>query len=234
MKIYGKNELEQGTKEWLDLRKLKFTASSANTVIAKGKGLDTLICEMVTDYYSSGEYPEYSKKFKSEDMQRGNDFESMARMIYEFEKDVTVIEVGFVENNEHCGCSPDGLVGEDGLVEFKNHSDKVFRELMTTKKVDKKYLDQMQWQMWSTGRKWCDYVGFNPNFTPNVYIERVYADQDVFDKIEEGLEIGIGRLKYELKITGECFCVPTVETEASEKVVENVEEIKEKVSTPFD
>lgn len=52
-KIYGKDEIVQGTPEWFIIRQLKFTASNASTIIAAGKGLETLIEEMVADYFSS-------------------------------------------------------------------------------------------------------------------------------------------------------------------------------------
>lgn len=187
--------MKQGTKEWLDVRKLKFTASHANTIMAMGKGLESLIDEMLADYYSSGTYEEYSQKFKSSAMQRGNDFEDKSRQIYELETGYSVDQVGFVEISENIGCSPDGLIGKDGMVEFKNHGDTVFLKLMETKKIDKKYADQIQMQLYVTGRDWCDYFGFNPNFDPCYFKVRIYPDIRVFEKLSKALPYAVNQLK---------------------------------------
>lgn len=187
MKIYN---MEQGTKEWKDVRKLKFTASNASTIIANGKGLQTLVDEMLAEYYSSGKFEEYTDEYKNYQMKRGNDFEDKARTIYELETGNKVEQVGFIELNDRVGVSPDGLIGDDGLIEIKNHSDKVFLKLAETQKIDKKYLDQMQMQMFVSGRAWCDYFAFNPNFNPCYIKIRVNKDIDVFKAIVEGLQSG--------------------------------------------
>lgn len=200
-KIYEKEELEQGSQEWLKVRQLKFTASNADTIYANGKGLETLTKEMLADYFSSQEFEEYIGKFKSPDMQRGNDYESVARMAYELETGNEVKEVGFIERSEYIGCSPDGIVDNGkGLIEIKNHSDKVFLELVLTGKVDSKYIKQMQYQMWVTEAEWCDYFGFNPNFKPSFYKQRFYADAEMHKKFEEGVLSGIETLENNLTI----------------------------------
>lgn len=192
MKIY--EGIEQGTREWKRLRELKFTASHASTIMANGKGLQTLVKKMLAEYYSSGEYEEYSSEYKNSQMQRGNDFEDKARMIYELETGEEVKQVTFVELNKFVGASPDGLVGEHGLIEIKNHNDEVFLQLVLDKKIDKKYLDQMQMQMYVTGRQWCDYFGFNPNFNPSFVKIRVFRDPNKLALLEDGLKTGVGLL----------------------------------------
>ena len=199
-KEYSKEEIQQGTQAWFDVRKLKFTASKASIITADGKGLDTLVNELLAEYYSSQQYNEFTNKYKNSAMQRGNDFEDTARMTYEFETGNTVKEVGFIERSEHIGCSPDGLISDDGIIEIKNHDDKVFIELIKTKRIDPVYIKQMQYQMWVTERKWCDYFGFNPNYSPNFYLERIYPDLDLHKKIEAGLESGIKKIKEGLSL----------------------------------
>lgn len=190
-KIYEKDEIEQGTPEWLKLRELKFTASRASEISTNGKGLETYVKELLAEYFSSQEFEERTGKYKSPAMQRGNDFEATARMVYEFETGNTVKEVGFIERSKYIGASPDGLINDDGLIEIKNHDDKVFLELIMTGKVDAKYIKQMQYQMWVTERKWCDYFGYNPNFSPSFYKERFYPDKELFSKFEKGVTDGI-------------------------------------------
>jgi exodeoxyribonuclease (lambda-induced) len=185
MKIY---DMEQGSDAWHEVRKLKFTASNATTIMAMGQGVKTLIKQMLAEYYSSANYPDYTAKFENVHIRRGHEFEDKARQVYALETGYNVETVGFVETDDYEGCSPDGLVNDDGLLEIKNLSDNAFLELMLTDKIEKKHLDQMQMQLYETGRRWCDYFAFNPNFEPCYYSKRIYPDIEVFEKLTEGLK----------------------------------------------
>lgn len=230
IRIYTTDEIVQGTPEWFRIRELKFTGSRASEVASNGKGLDTLVTELLASHFSSQQYEEYTGKYKSAEMQRGNDYEPMARMVYEFETGNTVREIGFVEDlsRKYVGYSPDGFVTEDGnediLFEAKNHNDKVFMELLITGKVDSKYVKQMQYGMWVTGAKACDYFGFNPNFKPNYFLKRFYPDEKMFNLFEDGIKSGTqmiengltalaGKIEPQEKITE-----PKKETELSEDI----------------
>ena len=193
MKIY--TDIIQGTEEWEEVRKLHYTASNASTILARGKGVETLIKEMLTDYYSSGNFPEYSDKYQNNNMQRGKDYEDKARAYYELVTNNTVEQVGFIETDDFEGCSPDGLINNDGLVEIKNPNDKRFIDLILTGKVDKKYIDQMQMQMYVTGRDWCDFFAFNPNFETPYYLKRFYPEPDVQIALKAALSEAKEKLK---------------------------------------
>ena len=197
MKIY---HMEQRSDEWYQMRKLKFTASDASTILAMGKGLDTLVGEKLAEYYSSGTFEEYTDSFTNKHMQRGVDFEDKAKTIYELETGSKVTSVGLVVMADHVACSPDGLVDDDGLIEIKNHSDKVFLNLLETGKMDKKYYNQIQMQLYVTGRKWCDYFGFNPNFEPCYFKTRIYPDIEVFQRLDEALAYATALLLKRKKI----------------------------------
>lgn len=206
IKIYTTDEIIQGTPEWFAIRDLKFTASKASEIATNGKGLETLCIELLARHYSSQQYDEYTGKYKNPAMQRGNDYEAQARMVYEFETGNSVREVGFVEvtSRKYVGCSPDGLVTENGkediLLETKNHDDKVFLKLILSGKVDPKYVKQMQYQMWATGASACDYFGYNPNFKPSFYMERFYPYEELFAKFEAGVTAGSAMLDNGLKL----------------------------------
>lgn len=196
-------DIEQGTDKWFQMRSLRLTASNASVIATAGKGLETLVKELLADYFSSKKFEEYTNAYKSSDMQRGNDFEATARMVYEIETGNTVNQVGCVTVGDYILASPDGLViekgADEGLIEIKNHSDKVFLELVLTDKIDPKYIAQMQYQLWVTGRKWCDYFGYNPNFNPNFYKVRLYPDLELHKKFEEGVKTGIELIEKALK-----------------------------------
>jgi len=190
-KIIIHKDIKQQTDEWYEIKKLKMSASHANTIMAAGKGLETYVNELVAEHFSTGERESYTNA----NMERGNLFEDQARTLYELEKDCVVEQVGFIElEGGYVGVSPDGLVDEDGLVEIKNHSDRVFIELLLSQKIKKEYLDQMQMQMFVSGRKWCDYMGYNPNIKPYKYIQRILPCPEAFEKLESGLALGKKKL----------------------------------------
>jgi len=189
MKIY--NDLTQGTDEWLKVRLGKFTASSAQAIACNGKGLDTLVFEKAEEIITG----QFKQGYKNADMERGNELEPKARNLYELETGNIVNQVGFVELSEYVGCSPDGLVGNDGLMEVKSPSFRVYYEFLTTGVINTGYMWQMQMQMLVTDRKWCDYVVYNPVFKNQpILIKRVDRDEKSINKLGVGLQTGEAKL----------------------------------------
>lgn len=191
-------DLQQQTPEWFEIRALKMTASHAQAIASNGKGLDTYIDELVSEYYSTAQKEMYSNK----DMERGNELEPLARFMYGLENKVEIEEVGFIENDEHSGCSPDGLVGEDGGVEIKALSDIVyFRHLKNgPEEIDTKYIWQIQMNLLITGRKWWDFVAYNPNYKKSLFIHRIYPDPVAHAKLLAGLQAGTQMIKKNCEI----------------------------------
>ena len=177
------HNIKQNTPEWLAVRLGKFTASQAQAIASAGKGLETLVfkkvAEILTDKAEEG--------YKNFDMERGHELEAMARGAYELESGNIVKEVGFCELDKQIGCSPDGLVGDRGLVEIKCPSNKVFVEYLYSGKIDTGYMWQMQMQMYVTDRAWCDYAVFNDNFLNLIVINRIIRDESAIEKIKAGL-----------------------------------------------
>lgn len=190
MKIHN---FEQGTPEWFAVRVGKMTASHATAIGNAGKGLDTYIHKMMAEYYSSGEKVEFGSK----DTERGNELEPIARAVYEFEKGVTVDVVGFVELNEFVGCSPDGLVGEDGGVEIKSPSDETYLKylLYGNDAIESDYIWQVQMNLLITGRSWWDLIIYNPNFKKSMLVYRILPDQEKFKALQLGFEKGSEMIK---------------------------------------
>jgi predicted phage-related endonuclease len=114
-----------------------------------------------------------SEGFTTADMQRGIDLEEIARARYEAASGNMVDQVGFVKHPkiEGFGASPDGLIGEDGLVEIKCPSMAVHVGYWLDEVVPSEYQDQMMAQLACTGRKWCDFVSFD---------DRVAEDMQLF------------------------------------------------------
>jgi putative phage-type endonuclease len=181
--------MDQGSESWFQVRIGKVTASRVADVIAKTKTgysasrdnyMAQLICERLTG--------QKGESFTNAAMQHGTDTEPLARAAYEALQDVLVDEVGFVPHPtiEMAGASPDGLVGEDGLLEIKCPNTATHIETLISKVVPGKYNTQMQFQMACTGRKWCDFVSFD-NRLPEMFqlfVTRVPRDE-VFIKLIE-------------------------------------------------
>lgn len=176
-------EIIQGSEEWFAIRCGKVTASRVADVIAKTKSgpsasrknyLAELVAERLTGQSAGG--------FTNAAMQWGTDMEPEARAAYSFYRDVDVQEIGFVvhPNLKDAGASPDGLVGEDGLVEFKCPNTATHIETLLTEKVPAKYVTQMMWQMACTGRDWCDFVSYDPRMPEDmrVFIKRFERDDE--------------------------------------------------------
>ncbi len=188
MKIY--NDLIQGSEEWLKVRLGKFGGTDAQAVATNGKGLETLCFEKVGEIITG----RLKDTYTNADMERGNELESQARFAYEMKTGNTVILVGYVEQSEYVGVSPDGLVGEDGLVEIKCPTDANFIRFLIQRKPEPKYIYQMQHQMLVTERKWCDFVVFNDNLN-RIEITRIERSEPLIEKIKIGLEQGISKIE---------------------------------------
>lgn len=187
------HEMKQGTPEWHAIRKGKLTASHAQEIGNMGKGLDTYIYEVLAAEYSSGEVDFYTNK----QMERGVELEGAARAMFELENDCVVEEVGFIEYNEFIGCSPDGLIGQDGGVEIKCHADVGHFKMILggSGEIDTKYIWQIQMNLLITGRKWWKYVAYNPNFKKSLLVFEITPDPEAHKKLLAGFAAGEGKIK---------------------------------------
>lgn len=170
--------MEQGTQEWLEARIGMVTASRISDVVAGGKGATraAYLNEIVTGLMT-GPQEGYTNPY----MEWGIEQEPKARQLYELLQGVEVEEVGFIAHPSisRTGASPDGLVGDDGLVEIKCPASKTHAQFLLDGKISRKYKLQMLWQMECTGRKWCDFVSFDPRFEPELQlvVQRVEFDE---------------------------------------------------------
>lgn len=169
---------DQGSDEWHAARLGKITASKISDVMMKpttagyNNYMSQLICERLTGTPT--------ETFISDAMKHGTETEPQARAMYELETGTEVKEVGFIDHPtiDGTGASPDGLCGDDGLVEIKCPQPTKHIKNLTGGSIDKGYMLQMQWQMECAGRKWCDFVSFNPSLpeTMQMHITRVDFD----------------------------------------------------------
>lgn len=191
------HNVEQKSEQWYKLREqYPLTASNAQAIGNGKAGLETLCYKILSEKYSNTSKDKYS----NEDLERGIELEPLARELYELRTGNKVAQIGFVTDDEISkvgGASPDGdVVNTDGLVEIKAFADQKHFELICEHnengafKIESKYEWQMQQQMLFTGKKWVDFVAFNPNYSQSLLIQRVQIDEEKQQAIKNGLKIG--------------------------------------------
>jgi hypothetical protein len=183
----------QWTLEWFECRKWKMTASNAQAIWNVWKWLDTYITELMAEYFSSWEKEQYT----NDNIERGKELEEFARSMYELETGNTVQEVWFCEHNEYVWCSPDWLVWEDWWVEIKSQWDvKHFKMILNwEKEIDSSYIWQIQMCLYITGRKWWDFISYNPNYKKSLIIIRILPDFEKHEKLTEWFNYWISKIK---------------------------------------
>jgi len=179
-------DIEQGTEAWLALRYGWTTASRFKDVMAKGQGktrksyMYQLAAEAVSDMRQ--------ESFTNEYMEWGTETEPQARAMYELNTGVSVDQVSFIrlDGVRKIGCSPDGLVGDDGMVEFKCPKTTTQIETYLSGKMPTGHKAQVQGQLWISGRQWTDFVSFDPriNGDASYFSIRIQRDEDYIKEIE--------------------------------------------------
>lgn len=176
----------QRTPEWHAQRLGKVTGSRINAVMTGGKGATraALVAQLVVERLTG----KPAESFQSDAMTWGTEQEPFARNAYCAKTGELVEEVGFVPHSKipMAGCSPDGYVGEEGLVELKCPTSKVALEYIFDRKPPAAYINQMQFQMAVTGRKWTDFCSYDPRLPPHLQllVIRVYRDEDRIAELE--------------------------------------------------
>lgn len=179
----------QGSDEWKALRLGKVTASRMADLLAKTKtGYSASRANYMAQLIAERLTGTVAESYTNAAMQHGTDTEPEARAAYEFYQSVTVEEVAFVAHPsiDQAGCSPDGLVGSDGLVEIKCPNTATHLETLLGQSVPGKYEAQMQFQMACTGRQWCDFVSYDPRMPENMrmFVKRLARDDKRIKEIE--------------------------------------------------
>jgi len=181
--------IEQGTPEWQALRIGKLTASRVADMLATVKTGESmsrknLRADLIAERLTGNKTDSYSNSA----MNWGIETEPQARAAYEVFSYNFVDQVPFVDHPTiaNFGCSPDGLVGDEGLIEIKCPNSSTHLEYIETRKPPTKYLTQMMSQMSVTGRRWCDFVSFDPRLPDGLklLVVRIERDDEMVAKIE--------------------------------------------------
>ena len=202
------HDFDQGSPEWFAFRAGKFSASTVGDIMKKGRGgkpstmranaITRLAVERITGAKDDG--------YSSAAMQRGIELEAEARAAYSFANGVAVIETGCVSHDvwPYAICSPDGLVGEDGLLEIKcpETMPRHYDALNGGAQIVKDYHWQVQHQLFVTGRKWVDLTSYDPRFPDGLQMatRRVFPDAESQEQLRE--EITRANIEVEQQLQG--------------------------------
>lgn len=186
------NDITQNSPEWFQARIGKVTASRVADIIAKTKsGYSTSRANYMAQLIAERLTGQVVETYTNAAMTRGLEVEPDARAAYVFHTDSDVTEVGFVEHPTipMTGASPDGLIGADGLVEIKCPNTATHLDTLLGEPIPTKYITQMMWQMACTGRKWCDFVSFDPRLPEamRLYVYRVTRDDALIENMEKSV-----------------------------------------------
>ncbi len=181
--------IAQGTPEWFDQRLGKATASRIADIVAKTKsGPSTSRANYAAQLVAERLTGNPAESFTNGAMQWGVDTEAEARDAYRQHSLADVAECGFIDHPTLAmsGASPDGLVGDDGMVEIKCPNTATQIATLLGGSVPAKYLTQMMWQMACTGRQWCDFASYDPRLpeTMRLFVQRVERDDERIAELE--------------------------------------------------
>jgi putative phage-type endonuclease len=195
---------EQGTDAWKIEKLGHVSAGSVSDILAKGRGGESkmrdaykwrIITERLTGLVQDS--------FSNDAMAWGVETEAEARMTYEMIYGVTVDQTGFVKHPtlQWVGASPDGMINGDGLIEIKCPHTKTHLQTIKSGEAPKVYYSQMQMQMWTMNRQWCDFVSYDPRLPHNLqfFCKRVERDKEFIADMEKEVLQFLAEVESELE-----------------------------------
>lgn len=220
--IVQNSDIKQGTDAWFAVRCGKVTASRIHDLTAKTRTkygssrtnyMAQLICERLTGAVAEG--------YTNAAMQFGIENEAQARFAYQLFSENKVKETGFIDHPviPEAGCSPDGIIDENGLVEIKVPNTATHLDFLLGDPIAEKYIKQVQFQMACTGRQWCDFVSFDPRLPLELQlkVQRVERDDAIIAVLEDEICVFLRELENKinaLEALQERFKIP--DTQISE------------------
>jgi len=175
MSVSYYDDIEQGTEEWKDRRDLHLTGTDAKTLI-KGIAVEEILKQKKKARSFTG----------NSATERGHRLEPEAIELLEAIKDVSVHHTGFITNDKYpiVGYSPDGLIGDDALVECKAFAKD--RHLENSKHIEVAIMAQIQWGLFVSERSWAYLVLYNPDLDPEkaIFIIKVERNELLMKRFE--------------------------------------------------
>lgn len=179
-------DIIQGSPEWDALRIGSIGGSSVADVVAGGQGKTrkNLLYRMAGEILSGVKYEGY----RNAHMDRGIEQETEARELYQLVTGNLVEQVGLVRENEHIHCSPDGLIGDNSILEIKCVIPSVHIETILADEIPAEYRKQCQWSLSVCQRTRVHFVSYSPLVSVNpIWIIRRGRDEALIRELREGV-----------------------------------------------
>ena len=204
------SNLQGDNEDWIKARLGKVTASRMADLTAKTKtGYGASRANYMAEKLIERLTGKQADTFKNDAMRWGTEQEPFARTAYEFYKSCDVEQVGFIDHPLiiGAGASPDGLVGSDGMIEIKAPNTSTHLETLETETIPQRYMLQMQFQMASCKRLWCDFVSFDPRLPEEMrlFIKRVDRNSATIDMLETETQMFLDELNRREKLLREKY-----------------------------
>lgn len=193
MTLHEYPDLIQGTDEWHEVRLGIVTASVVGQLItgrtlqaAANPASRAIVAQLVAERITGWADPTYV----SDDMERGWEDEPRARDAYAEHRGVEVAEMGFMVRDDWgfpIGYSPDGLVGDDGLIEIKSRRPKKHLQTILADRVPAENMAQIQCGLLVSGREWCDYISYAGGMP--LWVKRVYPEPTWYAAISDAVRV---------------------------------------------
>lgn len=175
--------MEQRSEAWFDARCGKLTGSRFADVMnvlkdgSPGADRRNLVTLLAVERLTRATV----ETFQNDAMRRGTELEPEARAVFEAQTGDLVDVVGFIPHPtlDYVGVSPDGLLGDDGMVEFKCPAS-MAKHLDALRSNDhaKEYRWQLQGQLWVAHRKWVKAVSYDPRFPEHLRLAICHVERD--------------------------------------------------------
>jgi putative phage-type endonuclease len=200
--------MEQRSEAWFKARLGKVTASKIHDIMIKTKTGESTYktkyrLQLVTERLTGKVVP----VFMNNAMAHGVEYEDEAKLEYANRNKLLVgtdlTDVGMIDHPsiDWSGASPDGMVGNEGLIEIKCPQPITHTTTIETGEINKRYIHQMQWQMSCTGRQWCDFVSYHPDFPDDLklFVKRVPRDNELIARLEEAVSTFVQEVDFKIK-----------------------------------
>ena len=189
----------QGTQEWLQTRLGKITSSTIHKIMSSKESSLTrtrLMQDLIFERISGSP----TKNIVTAPMARGLELESEARKAYELQNEIVILS-GFIEHPtiKDAGASPDGLIGDDGLIEIKCLNKKSHEEIIRKQVLPRQYYIQIQFQLACTQRLWCDFVAYHPDANQPLYVQRIMPEIKLIKEIHDKALVFISEVEEKYK-----------------------------------
>ena len=179
--------LEQGTESWFEARKGIPTASCFSKIVNPSKGdksasSKTYMYELIAEKLGAS-----NESYSNEWMERGNELESMARSTFEFLTDLKVDEVGMIKTDcGNIGCSPDGLIGDDGGIEIKCPKASTHIKYIIEGVLPLEYKTQVMGSLMVSERDYWYFMSYHPELDP--FILKIERDEEFISKMKKHID----------------------------------------------